>query len=307
MFEAFAIGPLLIWTRALFLLLGIWLAAEFLFRLAGSARLSLKHFHEHAVTYLISFMLMGRIFAIIAEYRIYLKNPVRILIVWDGGFSFIGGMVGIALVLYQATKQHRTTFLQWLDVLLPAACLGLAFDWLGRFAACSSYGRPTSRWFGITCDGLSVRYVVPIYPVQLFYALFYLSLTVVLLVIRKRSQRAGAETLFGICIASIVTFFFEYLRGDFSIPVFATQLDFIVLFSLFLSLGFFAAIEHLLKPTTILLAEIALILYAILYIVLRNWLDLNTFELRFSQFLAILTLLATVVYVIVHRQKYPHL
>lgn len=307
MFEAFEIGPLLIWTRALFLLIGIWLSAEFLLRLATSARLSLKHFHEHAFTYLVAFLLTGRLFAIISEYRIYIKNPIRMLIVTDGGFSFIGGMTGIALVLYHATKQHRTTFLQWLDVLLPATCFGLAFDWLGRFAACSSYGRPSSSWVGITCEGIGVRYVVPIYPVQLFYALFYLVLTIALLVIRKNSQRAGTETLVGIFIATIFTFFFEYFRGDFSIPVFATKLDFVVLLSLFISLGFFAAIEHRLRARTILISEGVLIVYAISYLTLRNWLNLSTFELRFSQFLAILVLLVTIVYVVVHRQKYPHL
>ena len=43
------------------------------------------------------------------------------------------------------------------------------------------------------------------------------------------------------------------------------------------------------------------------YVVARPWIDLVQYQLRFSQVLAILALLTTVVYVVVHRRKYPYL
>jgi cytochrome c-type biogenesis protein CcmH/NrfF len=43
------------------------------------------------------------------------------------------------------------------------------------------------------------------------------------------------------------------------------------------------------------------------YILLRPWLEFASYELRLSQLLAVLALLATVVYVVVHRRRYPHL
>lgn len=307
MFEAFSIGPFLVWTRAAFLLLGIWLSVEFFLRLASSARLSLDHFKEKAWVYALAFAFMARLTAIIAQYRVYLRDPLRIFVITDGGFSFLGGAIGIALVLSWITKSHRSTFLQWLDVLLPAAAFGLFFDWLGKFASGHSYGKPTDMWWGVTYDALSVRYVVPVHPVQLYYALFFLGLTFLMLIIRKHASRAGAETLAGIVLATAATFFFEYFRGDFGIPVFATQLDFLVLFLLFISLGLFAAVELKLTPRAIYLYEVLLITLFGGYLFLRSWLSLPTFELRFSQFLSVLALLATVVYVVVHRRKYPHL
>ena len=108
-------------------------------------------------------------------------------------------------------------------------------------------------------------------------------------------------------IASIATFFFEYFRGDFSIPVFATKLDFLVLVLLFLSLGVFVALELKLSQKALLTYEALLILVFGAYMVVRSWLPFATFQLRFSQFLAVLSLLATIVYVVVHRRKYPHL
>ena len=307
MFEAFQIGPFLIWTRVVFLLLGIWLSLEFFLRLAVSAHLSIQHFREHALHYLIAFLGGGRLFAMLADYRVYMKDPIRMFIVWDGGWSYLGGCIGIGMVLWWISRTHRATFLQWLFVLVPAAALGLTFDWLGKFAAGHAYGHPTDMPWAITYDAINVRYTVPIHPVQLYYAFGYLLLTFALLIIRKRSQRAGAETLCGIILASFITFFFEYFRGDFTIPVFATKLDFLILLMLFLSLGIFAVVETKLAPRVIVLYQSILVGVFAVFIFARQFLNLPTHELRFSQFLAVLALLATIVYVTVHRRKYPHL
>ena len=159
----------------------------------------------------------------------------------------------------------------------------------------------------MTYDAINVRYTVPIHPVQLYYALFYFILTFVLLVVRKYSGRAGAETLAGIVLASLATFLIESFRGDFSIFVFATKLDFVVLFALFVSLGVFAAVELALSRVGMIVYETVLIAVFGGYLFWRTHVPMATFELRFSQFLAILALLATVVYVLVHRRRYPHL
>ena len=307
MFEAFMIGPFMIWMRVVFLLLGVWLGTEFFLRLTASANLSIQNFKDNSIRYLITFIVGARLIAIISEYRIYLRDPFRIFIFWDGGFSFLGGAIGIAVVLYMATRTQRATFLQWLDVLLPATTFGLVFDWIGKFLSGHSYGKPTDLIWGVSYDTIGVRYTVPIHPVQIYYALFFLVLTCLLLIVRKYHKRAGAETLAGILVASAFTFIFEYFRGDFSIPVFATQLDFVVLVALFISLGVFAAVELKLSRAGLIMYEICLIAIFGGYLILRSVVTLPTFELRFSQFLAILAVLATVVYVLVHRRKYPHL
>lgn len=307
MFEAFSIGPFFIWTRVVFLLLGIWLSAEFFFRLAQSAHLSLAHFKDHGWRYVLAFFFTARLVAIVASYRVYMKDPLRVLIFWDGGFSLLGGAIGIGIVIYWATLHQRSTFLQWLDVLLPAACFGMAFEWVGKFFAGISYGKPTDAFWGVTYDAMGVRYVVPVHPVQLYYAVFFFLLTFLLLLIRKHSRRAGAETLFGVLCAAAVTFAFEYFRGDFSIPVFATKLDFIVLIAMFMSLGVFAAIEVALSKRALAISQLFLLLVFGGYMVLRNQLLLPTFQLRFSQFLSVIAALAVIVYVIVHRRKHPHI
>lgn len=309
MFEAFQLGPFLIWTHLVFLLIAVWAFAEFFFRLTQSAGLSLQIFRDYAWWYLLGAFIGGRTFAVIEQYRVYLRwsDPFRMFMVHDGNFSFLGMSVGIVAVLALTRKTSRSTFLQWLDVLLPATTFGLAFDWFGKFAAGQAYGRPTDYFWGVTYDAIAVRFAIPIHPVQLYYAIFYLLLTFLLLVVRKNARRAGAEMLTGVVLASIATFIFESFRGDFGIPVFATQLDLVLLCLLFVSLGVFAAIEKVIAPKWILTSEIVITIFCVAYLFLRRSLPFETFELRFSQLLSILALLGAVVYVIIHRRRHPHL
>ncbi len=309
MFEAFEIGPFIIWTHLLFLVVAIWLSTEFFFRLAQSAGLSLQYFKDKAGWYLLGAVIGGRLFAVIEQYRVYLKPEelLRFLKLHDGNFSFLGMATGIVVVLYITSRTSRTTFLQWLDVILPATCFGMCFDWLGKFAAGQAYGRPTDMFWGVTYDAMNVRFAVPIHPIQLYYAMFYLALTFLLLIVRKNARRAGAETLVGITIASVVTFFLESFRGDFGIPVFATRLDLILLLLLFVSLGIFAAIELNLPQKFVIAYEAATTFLCAAYLFTRPWLPFETFELRFSQLLSILALLGAIVYVVVHRRRHPYL
>ncbi len=309
MFEAFQIGPFLLWTHLLFLLLGIWMACEFFFRLASGSGMSIQHFKDDAWWHLLAAFFGGRILAVLAEYRVYLRwdDPLRMFHIHDGNFSFLGAAIGIALVLLIMRRHSRTTFLQWLDVLTPATCFGLAFDWLGKFFAGQAYGTPTDVFWGVTYDTFAVRYAVPVHPVQLYYAVFFGILTFALLVVRKHAQRAGAETLAGIVAASAAIFFFEFFRGDFGIPVFATKLDFVLLIALFASLGFFALVELKISQKTIVATEVAATTLCAVYLFVRPYVPLETVGLRFSQLLAILALLGTIVYVLAHRRLHPHL
>lgn len=307
MFEVFEVGPFLFWTHLMFLLLGVWLAIEFFLRLAVSANLPLQHFKDAAVWYTFAFVFGGRAIAILTEYRVYLHDPVRSFVLWDGNFSFLGGAMGIAVVLFALTRFHRSTFLQWLDALLPAMTCGLTFDWLGKFFAGIGYGKPADVFWAITYDAVHVRYAVPVHPVQLYYAFFYLFLTFLLLVVRKHAKRAGAETLLAVLCASLITVFLEFFRGDFGIPVFAMVSDFILLIVLFLSLGVLAVIELRLPLWGINFYAGSLTMLTGIYLLVRSWLPFPRVELRFSQLLAVLAVGGAIVYVIVHRKRYPHL
>lgn len=308
MFEAYQIGPFLFRSHLLILAFGVWISTELFLRLAISEGLQVTHFFRFSPAYLAGFFLGGRLLAVLVLYRVYLQDPLRFFVFWDGTFSFLGGCIGVAVVLFLATLRDRTTFLQWLDALVPAAMLGHALDWLGRFFGNLSYGKPTDVPWGMEVSSMAVRYTVPIHPVQLYAAFFFGLLTLLLLHIRKSpNHRAGLITLLGIVLGALGTLFLEFFRGDFAVTIFAKLSDFLFLGFLFASLGMIAVFERRISQKFSLWNSVIVGVATVAYILARPWLDVATVEWRFSQFLAILAILGTVVYVTVHRWKYPHL
>lgn len=312
MFEAFQLGPFLFRSHSLFLLLGIWLSAELFIRLAQSEGMRMTLFLQKGVWFLIAFLVCGRLFGILLLYQVYIQDPLRMMIVWDGAFSVIGACMGVGIALFYFTRRDRDTFLAWLDVFVPSVTLLMAFDWFGRLLGMLSYGRPTDVFWGTTVSSMSVRYTVPIHPVQLYYALWFFALTILLLHVRKKNvsrirtnmQSRGLVTLTGIGLGSLSVILFEFFRGDFAVAVFAKLTDFVFLAFLFISLGSIAALETRISHQRSLMLSIGVGILTMGYVLLRPWIPVISVEWRFSQFLAVLAMLSAVVYVVVHRWKH---
>ncbi len=317
MFEAFQIGPFLFRSHILFLLIGIWLASELLFRITKKEGLRISLFLNDGHWYVLSFLIGGRLLAMMLLYRVYLQNPARILIFWDGSFSVVGGCMGIATVLFMRTLKRREPFLKWLDVLMPPMALLMAFEWFGRFLGAVSYGKPTNVPWGMIQSAMHVRYTVPVHPTQLYYALWFLGVTLILLMLHKRRFEAvmqpsvrlrfGMPTLVGVILSALAVVIFESFRGDFAVMVFAKWSDFLFLGVLFASLGIIAAFEKKVSTRYSLANSILVGFGTVAYIALRPYIPASSIEWRFSQFLAVLAMLAVVVYVVAHRWKYPRL
>lgn len=79
----------------------------------------------------------------------YLQHPLEVLMVWKGGMSFHGGLVGViaAMALYARLK-HRP-FLQVTDLIAPCVPSGLASGRIGNFINGELWGRaadPSLPW-----------------------------------------------------------------------------------------------------------------------------------------------------------------
>lgn len=79
----------------------------------------------------------------------YLTHPLDIFKLWEGGMSFHGGAVGVAVGLFIYAQLKKRPFLEVTDLLVPAAPLGLAAGRLGNFINGELWGRaadPTLPW-----------------------------------------------------------------------------------------------------------------------------------------------------------------
>ena len=87
-------------------------------------------------------VLGGRIgYALFYKPGQYLHNPLEILMVWRGGMSFHGGLIGVTLAMAWFARSRRRHFLDVMDVVAPCVPTGLAAGRIGNFINGELWGR----------------------------------------------------------------------------------------------------------------------------------------------------------------------
>lgn len=103
-------------------------------------------------------VLGGRVgYVFFYNFDYFLSDPIYLLRMWEGGMSFHGGLLGVALgVLYFARKSQR----RWIDVLdflVPLSPIGLGLGRIGNFINMELPGRVTDSAFGLIYHCNAVR------------------------------------------------------------------------------------------------------------------------------------------------------
>ena len=123
------------------------------------------------ITYLIiGVILGGRIgYALFYNLRYYLDNPIEILMLWNGGMSFHGGLIGVIIASKLFAKKHQKNQFIFLDLVALSAPIGIFFGRIANFI--------NSELYGIVTDvPWSVKFVLidsnKRHPSQLYEAFF---------------------------------------------------------------------------------------------------------------------------------------
>jgi len=97
------------------------------------------------ITYLIvGIILGGRIgYALFYNLGYYLTNPIEILMVWNGGMSFHGGVIGVIVASKLFSHKYKTNQFIFLDLVAISAPIGIFFGRIANFINSELYGRAT--------------------------------------------------------------------------------------------------------------------------------------------------------------------
>ena len=105
--------------------------------------------------YLVIFGLVGaRMWHVFSEFRYYLKNPIDIIEIWNGGLAIHGAILSGILVTYFYFKKQKNkqNILLALDIFAPLVILGQAIGRWGNYFNQELYGRPLNAWWSIPID-----------------------------------------------------------------------------------------------------------------------------------------------------------
>lgn len=159
------------------------------------------------------------------EPEFYLANPLEILKIWKGGLASHGGGIGILLAIWLYIRKHNLSFLWLTDRIVIVVALGVSFIRLGNLFNSEIYGLPTSLPWGFEfvrdrlydTDTGQILPTVPRHPTQIYEALSYLLIFVVLFIFyRKRHGKVRDGYIFALAMILLFSarFFNEILKND---------------------------------------------------------------------------------------------
>ncbi len=157
--------------------------------------------------YLILGLLIGARLGYVLFYNVqfFLEHPSEVFVLWHGGMSFHGGLIGAFVAGYICIRRKRIDFWKAADLVIPTAPVGLGLGRLGNFINGELYGKPSDvPWAMVFPEGGPV----PRHPSQLYEAaLEGLILFVILWLYKDRKRRDGdVFALFLICYGAFRTF-----------------------------------------------------------------------------------------------------
>lgn len=155
------------------------------------------------------------------EWAYYKQVPLAIFKIWEGGLASHGGLLGMVagLALFYSLYKKKFpsfTFLSLTDSFFIAIPLTGSFIRIGNFINQEINGIPTSLpWgviFGHPIQGLPG---IPVHPVQIYEALFYLTEFVILWGIWKKTPRtigSGLLTSLFLILTAFFRFGIEFIK-----------------------------------------------------------------------------------------------
>ena len=126
------------------------------------------------------------------------KDPLGAFRIWDGGMSFHGGMIGVAVALVLFARRHRIDLLRLCDLVAPCVPFGLFFGRIANFINGELWGRVTHVPWGMVFCNATIRAeyggdcpagILPRHPSQLYEA--SLEGVVLFLILRWATHKAG--------------------------------------------------------------------------------------------------------------------
>ncbi len=212
---AFSIGPLVVHWYGIMYLIGFaaaWFLAQRHNRRidAGFTRDDIADLIFYCA---IGVILGGRLgYIFFYNFSSFLEDPLMILRIWQGGMSFHGGFIGVALAALVYARRTGRKFFDVADFVAPLSAIGLGAGRLGNFINGELWGRVTDVPWGMVFP-FERAGVLPRHPSQLYQ--FFLEGVMLFLIVwiysRKPRPTMAVSGLF-LVTYGVFRFIVEFFR-----------------------------------------------------------------------------------------------
>ena len=137
---------------------------------------------DDLISYLIIGIILGGRLGYVIFYNLeyFSSNPIEILMIWHGGMSFHGGLLGVLASTIIYAKKHNVNKFIFLDLIAGSAPIGIFLGRIANFLNSELYGRETDILWSVIFAKIDniTRHPSQIYEallegVILFFILFF--------------------------------------------------------------------------------------------------------------------------------------
>lgn len=149
------------------------------------------------------------------EPEVYLRDPIRILKIWEGGLASHGATIGILLALYLYSRKFKFDYLWVLDRIVIVVALGGALIRTGNLMNSEIVGKATDLPWGFIFVRNQEFAQVPRHPAQLYEAISsFLIFLGLLFLWSRRKELTPRGRIFGLFVVILFTlrFLYEFLK-----------------------------------------------------------------------------------------------
>ena len=167
---------------------------------------------------LISYVIIGVIiggrlgYVILYNFEYYISNPLEILMIWTGGMSFHGGVLGVIISTYLFCKKNKLSTFYFLDLISLSAPIGIFLGRIANFINSELYGTRTDFFLAVIFEKVDT---VSRHPSQLYEAFFEgIILFILLNFIYKKyiNYKPGVLSALFLIFYSVFRFIIEFTR-----------------------------------------------------------------------------------------------
>ena len=120
----------------------------------GAAPMTPGHAEELFTAVILGVILGGRLgYVLFYKPAYYLAHPLEIPMVWAGGMSFHGGLLGVVIAALVFARRHSVPIFQLSDALAVATPAGLLFGRIANFINAELWGRPSDVPWAVIFPG----------------------------------------------------------------------------------------------------------------------------------------------------------
>ncbi len=174
--------------------------------------LKLELFDDYITYVIISIILGGRLgYVLFYNLNYFIKNPIEIFYIWNGGMSFHGALVGIIISTIIFSRKFNFDKLILLDVVACVAPVGIFFGRLANFINGELFGKPTNLPWNVVFPNVDNQ---GRHPSQIYEALLEGVLLFIILnfIIKRIPYKRGECSSLFLIFYSIFRIISEFFR-----------------------------------------------------------------------------------------------